>query len=157
MAERVVGTLMDAGAEPICSLFFLFVTRILITDGVHVQFLDLEDLEADPDGNSVQGENSDEIIFHRSQAEAGVNVFVSLFLSLPFFTQPSLAGNADSQAWLGTQLYWGAMGLERNQVEAVCRDVYSSFTPLASMLNCRYAGWKLQLHKTTLTASTTWP
>jgi hypothetical protein len=138
-------------------LFFLFITRILITDGVHVQFLDLEDLEADPDGNSVQGENSDEIIFHRSQAEAGINVFVSLFLLLPFFTEPSSAGNADSQAWLGTQLYWGAMGLERNQVEAVCRDVYSSFTPFASMLNPRYAGWKLQLHKTTLTASTTWP
>ena len=111
-------------------MFVLSVTRILITDGVHVQFLDLEDLEADPDGNSVQGENSDEIIFHRSQAEAGVTVFVSLFLLLPFFTQPSLAGNADSQAWLGTQLYWGAMGLERNQVEAVCLDVFFLFHPL---------------------------
>jgi len=106
-------------------------------DGVHVQFLDLEDLEADPEGNSVQGENSDEIIFHRSQAEAGIT-FVdidSLFLLLLFFQFNMFAGNADSQAWLGTQLYWGAMGLERNQVEAVVCDAFSLFAPFTSKLN----------------------
>jgi hypothetical protein len=38
---------------------------------VQVQFLELEDIAADPDGLSIQGEKSDEIIYHRSQAEAG--------------------------------------------------------------------------------------
>jgi hypothetical protein len=43
------------------------------SDGVHVQFLELEDIAADPDGLSVHGELSDEIIYHRSQAEAGIS------------------------------------------------------------------------------------
>jgi hypothetical protein len=39
---------------------------------VHVQFLEFEDIAADPEGSSVHGESSDEIIYHRSQAEAGI-------------------------------------------------------------------------------------
>jgi len=81
-------------------------------DGVHVQFLDLEDLEADPDGNSVQGENSDEIIFHRSQAEAGIT-FVdidSLFLLLLFFSSTCLQGMPTARLGLApsfTGALWG--------------------------------------------------
>jgi hypothetical protein len=46
-------------------------THVSLVDGVQVQFLELEDIAADPDGLSIQGEKSDEIIYHRSQAEAG--------------------------------------------------------------------------------------
>jgi hypothetical protein len=70
MAERVVGTLLDAGV--ICCASGSSAELSLISDGVHVQFLELEDIAADPDGLSVHGELSDEIIFHRSQAEAGI-------------------------------------------------------------------------------------
>ncbi len=40
---------------------------------MQVQFLELEDIAADPEGLSLHGELSDEIIYHRSQAEAGVD------------------------------------------------------------------------------------
>jgi hypothetical protein len=93
------------------------VKLFFVSDGVHVQFLEFEDIAADPERSSVHGESSDEIIYHRSQAEAGI---LLVFLNFSSFLNPFFfAGNADSQAWLGTQLYWGAMGLERNQVEAV--------------------------------------
>ena len=63
---------------------FRFRTHISLLDGVQVQFLDLEDIDADPEGSSLHGEQSDEIIYHRSQAEAGVpHVVVALSL-LPF-------------------------------------------------------------------------
>ncbi len=56
----------------------------VLSDGVQVQFLDLEDIDADPEGSNLHGEQSDEIIYHRSQAEAGVpHVVVALSL-LPF-------------------------------------------------------------------------
>ena len=71
MAERVVGTLLDAGALLLPGV--RLPSTHFIPDGVHVQFLELEDIAADPEGLSVHGELSDEIIYHRSQAEAGTS------------------------------------------------------------------------------------
>lgn len=53
-----------------------------VSDGVHVQFLEFEDIAADPEGSSVHGESSDEIIYHRSQAEAGM---LLIFLNFSSF------------------------------------------------------------------------
>jgi hypothetical protein len=54
----------------------LFQSTTWLSDGVHVEFVELEDHASDPEGFNVNGEDSDEIIYHRSQAEAGCNRFL---------------------------------------------------------------------------------
>jgi hypothetical protein len=85
--------------------FFRLRTHISLLDGVQVQFLDLEDIDADPEGLSLHGEQNDEIIYHRSQAEAGVSHVVVALSLLPFLLclkpicqrecrQPGVAGHS---------------------------------------------------------------
>jgi hypothetical protein len=96
---------------------------------VHVQFLEFEDIAADPEGSSVHGESSDEIIYHRSQAEAGI---LLVFLNFSSFLNPFLLQGMPiaRRGWVlnftGARWGWSAIKSKRSVLMPTFFDPFGS-------------------------------